>query len=453
MEYNNLVLKRPSSTQAPLLMQIVVGIVVSLPLCYLFWLWRKDEPLHWASPIATMISGVILVVIPILVTVLFLWNKIEFANALDQKTIGVHTLASRLTQVPVIILGALFLSSAARDMLAHPEAIFFPIEQIVHFEVITTVLLLLCGIIFFRLDEARLSPDGMWMGMLRFVPWSDISALVITPSQADVYHRLISHVPLWQITFSHEKARVWLEKAASDHQIMLRPSKNPWLWVSAGVSILVGLTILSGGLWAYHIQGYNACWILWGALAVQYLRDKLFFYGFGLHRVPMQLPMIEPLREITLPPFNNEAPTTSIAMTLHNGWVELHNPDSPTLLTLSKLFDDKSHIFTVGRVPVNSTALSEAQPDGLWEEALQIGQKHGWERLTGSSRGQIPFGAYGAASFERLEEPGDIRIWVLSNGKDAILATHIASPSEDPSPAQEVQGMLHSLTLTPPGRS
>ena len=84
--------------------------------------------------------------------------------------------------------------------------------------------------------------------------------------------------------------------------------------------------------------------------------------------------------------------------------------------------------------------------EGIRQFAVNHGVEFG--ELVDSSSGACGFGIFGTAVF-RSEKFPRTQIWILTNGRDHILATHICSEVPAPAEVAEVQQIASSLALGP----
>ena len=84
--------------------------------------------------------------------------------------------------------------------------------------------------------------------------------------------------------------------------------------------------------------------------------------------------------------------------------------------------------------------------DGVRQFAINQGKDFG--ELVDSSGGACCFGVFGTAVF-RSENYPRTQIWILTNGRDHILATHICNEVPAPGEVAEVEQIASSLALGP----
>lgn len=80
--------------------------------------------------------------------------------------------------------------------------------------------------------------------------------------------------------------------------------------------------------------------------------------------------------------------------------------------------------------------------------ALNFGAQNGFGAVTETRDGICSFGAFGTAIFHSNEHPR-IQLWILSNGRDFIFATHICDQPPLPEEISEAQSIAESLALGP----
>jgi hypothetical protein len=84
--------------------------------------------------------------------------------------------------------------------------------------------------------------------------------------------------------------------------------------------------------------------------------------------------------------------------------------------------------------------------EGMRQFAVKFGREFG--ELVKSSSGTCSFGIYGTAIFRSASHPRS-QVWILTNSRDHILATHICSVAPSAQEVAEVQVIARSLALGP----
>jgi hypothetical protein len=87
-------------------------------------------------------------------------------------------------------------------------------------------------------------------------------------------------------------------------------------------------------------------------------------------------------------------------------------------------------------------------PDDLTQFAINFGIKNDSGELLEFNGGSCRFGNFGTAVFRSAQHPR-LQIWVVSNGSDRILATHICSEPPDQDEIVEAQQIASTLALGP----
>jgi hypothetical protein len=125
----------------------------------------------------------------------------------------------------------------------------------------------------------------------------------------------------------------------------------------------------------------------------------------------------------------------------------MRRPDIPGAAAFSR--KGSTSVFQVswaeyrGKQPLHKIGV-----DGLRQFAIDFGQKQASGELVESSSGPCRFGNFGTAVFRSGEHPR-IQIWIVTDGTDHILATHICDRHPEPSEIVEVQQIAGSLALGP----
>lgn len=88
--------------------------------------------------------------------------------------------------------------------------------------------------------------------------------------------------------------------------------------------------------------------------------------------------------------------------------------------------------------------LRQLGEEGIRQFAADFGRKFG--DLVESSCGTCGFGIYGTAIFRSPPHPRS-QLWILTNGRDHILATHVSSEQPPPEEIAEVEQIAQSLAL------
>jgi hypothetical protein len=86
--------------------------------------------------------------------------------------------------------------------------------------------------------------------------------------------------------------------------------------------------------------------------------------------------------------------------------------------------------------------------DSLKKMAERFGQQNGFGHLVESSTGTCPFGMFGTGVFQSAQHPR-IQVWIISDGRDHIMATHICIAKPDSTEIAEAQQIAASLALGP----
>jgi hypothetical protein len=88
---------------------------------------------------------------------------------------------------------------------------------------------------------------------------------------------------------------------------------------------------------------------------------------------------------------------------------------------------------------------SEPRPseERLREMAVGFGKHQRWGELQSSSTGECGFGRYGSAVFHSWRDR--IQVWMLSNGRDFIMATHVAGKDVEPAEVEEAEAIVRAI--------
>lgn len=90
--------------------------------------------------------------------------------------------------------------------------------------------------------------------------------------------------------------------------------------------------------------------------------------------------------------------------------------------------------------------LKKLSQEELKDFATKFGQKNGFGELVESSSGTFAFGDFGTAVFRATKHPR-IQVWIIANGSNNILATHICSNEPDKDEVKETKEIVSTLTL------
>ena len=96
-----------------------------------------------------------------------------------------------------------------------------------------------------------------------------------------------------------------------------------------------------------------------------------------------------------------------------------------------------------GKQPLANVSL-----DKLKDFAVDFGRKNSSGELVESSSGTCGFGSFGTAVF-RSEQHSRIQVWILTDGSDHILATHICDQPPEQNEIDEARRIATSLALGP----
>jgi hypothetical protein len=133
----------------------------------------------------------------------------------------------------------------------------------------------------------------------------------------------------------------------------------------------------------------------------------------------------------------------SVQIRLHEGWSDRSHENQGALATYVR---DDSKVPGVLQV---SVVFRGATPPELTMEkqiaiAVQLGTQPGFEQISTAS-GDCRFGHWGSAVFR--SEGHRAQCWLLSNGRDAILVTHICQAEPDPAEIAEAQEIVEWMHL------
>jgi hypothetical protein len=131
---------------------------------------------------------------------------------------------------------------------------------------------------------------------------------------------------------------------------------------------------------------------------------------------------------------------------LPTNWYQCQSQQGPT----SFHRHDSTSAFQVSSAEYKGEqALSKRGTDELKQMAIGFGRKTGFgENVVESAGGPCAFGNFGTAVFRSVSHPRT-QVWIITDGRDHILATHICSDEPDPVEVQETQEMARSLSLGP----
>jgi hypothetical protein len=132
-------------------------------------------------------------------------------------------------------------------------------------------------------------------------------------------------------------------------------------------------------------------------------------------------------------------------------WARADNPDGP--VTLYRTDSDDSGALQVSPyAEYNACKVPNTLADDLVGFAQRYGQRRDAGELVGTLSGACILGKFGAAVFRSTEYPR-FQVWVLSNRRGFVLATHICTvepEAAEVSEAQEIVGMLMLSRQTRP---
>jgi hypothetical protein len=129
-------------------------------------------------------------------------------------------------------------------------------------------------------------------------------------------------------------------------------------------------------------------------------------------------------------------PKKQLRVWLPDDWADIseENPEGPATFCWT---DEKaSGAFQVSTAEYDSGDVPMPDEEALVQFAVNFGNDRQWGELKNAFAGDIPFGKYGSAVFEKPNAAEDespySQIWCLCNGSDFIFATFFAQNPSQP---------------------
>jgi hypothetical protein len=127
---------------------------------------------------------------------------------------------------------------------------------------------------------------------------------------------------------------------------------------------------------------------------------------------------------------------------LHPTWYQDKKNDGPATFCRA----NSSSAFQVSWAEKKGGAIPNPSGKDLIAFALNFGAQNNFGEVVESRDGTCRFGNYGTAIF-RSTKHSRIQLWIVSNGRDFIFATHICDQVPSNEEISEAQSIAESLAL------
>jgi|GEM_PF-5670941 len=273
-----LTIKRPATASFP--EQVVIGVLVAGPVAGLWYCQRTGQELHLSNPWLNLALYVAVFCVPLLWAFLMFHRRLEFEET-EEITLGYSSAWEKwpiawwnmfLMWAALVFGVAVWLHDFFSRCLRHPETITMTPG---HALVVMVVVFCLGGFYVTMLlgrseNEARLSPEGLRMSIMRFHPWSNLHHVSRHGDLYAIYHQVNPALPAGVLKVRNEEIRALLEKALNEHHVPLSNAVDPQLM---GVKMAV-----AGGFVALLV---GAFWLRWHT-GLSSLGITLFTFGAGI---------------------------------------------------------------------------------------------------------------------------------------------------------------------------
>jgi hypothetical protein len=138
--------------------------------------------------------------------------------------------------------------------------------------IVTLLLSVFYGAMFWTESELRSSDEGLRMGTNHFIEWSNIDRVVESPAEFQIFHRASPHLPATYVTKNDRQIEEHFRTMLARHGVNVVPA-SPRTTSSQLQSLTMMLGVLCFGLAAaavvlWQITAWDARWMIIGLAAI-----------------------------------------------------------------------------------------------------------------------------------------------------------------------------------------
>lgn len=325
-------LKRPK--QASLSQELLVGLIILMPLIYLFYLYRKGSSYHFDDPAINLIAHVLFFFIPIVWIKILFGKKLEFNNQRDERPLDKQTILLKLKHTwwmmlmvwsPPILCTLIFakqsriwFTQGIPDFSSSPASLFW------------TLILIFC-LGFFYLEAIRsgyilnISENGIRTGISSFCEWENIDHIACQGDSFSIYHRACKYLPYTGFKLSADNQLI-LKAYLDKHKILTRDRHEPALLMVQLCVIAATFLIVVFATYLYEHTKTDFRWVIVGTFALSILATMVLERIRGISKVSKIKPQIEEQTAILKEGIKefHDAPKTEITSEMEeDGFVDL----------------------------------------------------------------------------------------------------------------------------------
>ena len=277
-------LKVKAPRQDSLVRQIFLTLVFVLPILYLLGLARRHRPLYFADPAMNLVAHAMLFLIPVVWATLVTAGEIEFVQPPGELLKSAQFSDAWWQAIlfyPSLALGIFFtLDSAWRVLSGVADQPATPAGKAAFTMVLVWIFALLLCLKAKSYKKVWILPEGLHVGLGRFLRWDEIHHARWQGPDVDLFHKDRRGIPTIGIHTTDDTSLNLLRQKLSNHQIPDANSVAPALVLTQCVVAFLSVAIFSLGLAARFLHGIDTRLVVSVALVVgvvaMWLLEKIY---------------------------------------------------------------------------------------------------------------------------------------------------------------------------------
>jgi hypothetical protein len=277
-------LKVKAARQASLTRQILLTLIFVVPIFYLLGLARRHRPLHFADPAANLVAHAMLFFVPVAWATLVTAGEIEFVQPPGELLKSAQFRSAWWQSIlfyPSLALGIFFtLDSAWRILSGTASPPATPAGEAAFTMVLAWIFALLLSLKAKAYKKVWILPEGLHVGLGRFVRWDEIHHVRWQGRNVDLFHKDCRVIPTMGINVTDDTSLNALKQKLSNLQIPDANSVPPALVLTQCVVAVLSVAIFSLGLAARFLGEIDTRLVVSAALAVgiaaMWLLEKIY---------------------------------------------------------------------------------------------------------------------------------------------------------------------------------
>jgi hypothetical protein len=246
-----------------------------------------------------------IIVLPMIAGVLMFYKPMRYRVGPDEVVLRRRTYVASLPRgwwmmgamwspllFALVVLVVCAIESAGNGDAAMPLT---PSQALFTF-VVTLLLSVFYGAMFWTESELRSSDEGLRMGTNHFIEWNNIDRVVESPAEFQVFHRASPNLPAVDLTKNDRQTEDYFRTMLTRHGVHVVPastqtaaSQLPSLTMMLGI-ICFGLAAAAVVLW--RITAWDARWIIIGLAAISIALQAWVEEKRGISRMTKIVPPV-----------------------------------------------------------------------------------------------------------------------------------------------------------------